>query len=104
MAQVALSMPAFLGYHLRECCHYVEMEPVHFIVESLWIPGSLGSENLHRVLDVPFLLCGNRSKGLAETSRGGLPNPCVACNRERFEHDFLNNQTGDEVALRDRTH
>src|ERR1019366_1412766 len=97
-------MLAFFGYHLRERSHDVEMKPVHLIVESLRIPGSLGSENLHRMLDVPFLLCGNRSKGLAETSRSSLPDTGIACDCERFEHDLLNNQTGDEVALRDRTH
>ena len=73
VAQVALSVPAFFGYHLRERGHDVEMKPIHLIVESPCVPGALGSENLHRMFDVPFLFCGDGGKGLAETSRSGPP-------------------------------
>src|SRR5580658_1651259 len=97
-------MPAFLGNHLGERSHDVEMKPIHLVIESLWVPGSLSLENLHRVLDVPFLLCSNSGKSLAETAWSGLSDTGIACNSERFEHDLLNDQTGHEVALRDTAH
>src|ERR1700683_432711 len=80
------------------------MKPIYLLIEALWVLGSLGSENIHRMLDVSFLLCCDCGKGFAETSRSGLPNPCIACNSERFEHDLLNDQACDEVALCDRAH
>src|ERR1700677_3956298 len=97
-------MPAFLGNHLGERSHDVEMKPIHLVIETLCVPGSLGFENLHRVLDVPFLLCSNRGKGLAETARSGLSDASIACDSERFEHHLLNDQTGHEVALRNQAH
>src|ERR1035438_5904130 len=97
-------MPALLGDHLRQSSHDLEMKPIHLVIEALWIPGSFGSENLHRVLDVAFLLCSDRGEGLAETARSSLSDTGIACDSERFEHDLLNDQTGNEIALRDRAH
>src|SRR5271166_3919629 len=56
------------------------------------------------MLDVPFLLCSNRSKSIAETARCRLSDAGITCDSERFKHDFLNDQAGNEVALRDRAH
>src|ERR1700721_1190518 len=56
------------------------------------------------MLDVAFLLCGNRGKGSAETARSGLPDTGITCDSERFEHDLLNDQTGHEVAFRNAAH
>src|ERR1700691_5434125 len=104
MAQVALSMLAFLGHHLRERGHDVEMKLIHLFVKLPRTLRSLRSQDVERMFDVPFLLSSNRGKGLAETSRGGLPHAGIARDCERFEHDLLNDQAGDEVALRDRAH
>jgi hypothetical protein len=41
------------------------MQPVHFMVETLPVQGSLRSENRHGVIDVAFFFGGNGSKSLA---------------------------------------
>ena len=49
----------------------------------------------------PSSSCSDCGKGLAETARSGFPDACVACDGERFEHDLLNDEAANEVALCD---
>src|SRR6266567_6015061 len=77
------------------------MKPIYFLIESLWVFGALGPENLQRVFNVLFFFCSNCRKSLAEASRSRFPDARITCHGERFEHDLLNDQAGDEVALCD---
>ena len=45
-----------------------------------------------------------RGKGLAETSRRHFPHAGVAREGEGFQHDLLDDQAADEVALCDAAH
>lgn len=49
------------------------MKPIHLGIEALRVLGSLGSENLHRVLDMLFLLCSNRGKVLPRLPGAAFP-------------------------------
>ena len=77
------------------------MQPVHLVVEALRVQGSLRSENRHGVIDVLFFLCCDGGKGPAQTPRRHLPDACIACDGEGFQHDLLDDQAANEVALCD---
>src|SRR5258705_1554682 len=79
------------------------MQTVDFIVEALGVAGSLGAENRHGVIDVIFFFGCDAQEGFAQGAGGYFADPEIAGDGEGFEHDFLDDQAGDEVALGDAT-
>src|ERR1700704_538339 len=79
------------------------METVDFIVEALGVAGSLGPENRHGVIDVIFFFRCDAQEGFAQGTWGYFADAEIAGDGEGFEHDFLDDQAGDEVALGDAT-
>src|SRR5882762_5575974 len=75
------------------------METVDFVVEALGVAGSLGSENRHGVIDVIFFFGCDAREGFAQGPGGYFADAEIAGDGEGFEHDFLDDQAGDEVAL-----
>src|SRR6266851_9232396 len=80
------------------------MQLIDLLVEALSVQPSLRSENRHRVSDVLFFLGGDGGKGLAQAPRCHLPDAGIARYGEGFQHDLLDDQAADEVALRDAAH
>src|SRR6266403_3256810 len=79
------------------------MQTVDFIVEALGVAGSLGSENRHGVIDVIFFFSCDAREGFAQGAGGYFADAEIASVGEGFEHDFLDDQAGDEVALGNAT-
>src|SRR5438093_13188443 len=67
VAHFTMSVLTVLRQHLREGGHYVQMQPVEFIVEALRVPGSLGLENRYGVSEVLFFLCRDAGESFAQT-------------------------------------
>src|SRR5882762_6224104 len=79
------------------------MQAVELFVELLRVAGSLGSENRHGVIDVIFFFGCDAQEGFAQGTGGYFADAEIAGDGEGFEHDFLDDQAGDEVALGDAT-
>src|SRR6267142_2275289 len=79
------------------------MEAVDFVVEALRVAGSLGSENRHGVIDVIFFLGCDARESFTQGAGGYFAHAGIAGDGEGFEHDFLDDQAGDEVTLGDAT-
>src|SRR5258707_15668909 len=79
------------------------MESVDFVVEGLRVAGTLGSENRHSVIDVIFFFGCDGREGFAQDVGSYFADAEIAGDGEGFEHDFLDDQAGDEVALGDAT-
>ena len=57
-----MSVLTVLRQHLREGGHYIQMQPVHLVVEALRVPGSIGFENRYGMSEVLFFLCRDAGK------------------------------------------
>src|SRR6267154_845506 len=79
------------------------MEAVDFVVEAVGVAGSLDSENRHGVIDVIFFFGCDAREGFAQGAGGDFADAEIAGDGEGFEHDFLDDQAGDEVALGNAT-
>src|ERR1700704_3834108 len=75
------------------------MEAVDFVVEALGVAGALRSQNRHGVIDVVFFLCRDAGEGFAQAPGSYFAYACIAGDGEGFEHNFLDDQAGDEVVL-----
>src|SRR5882762_9533254 len=77
------------------------MQTVDFVVEALLVAGALRCENRHGVIDVIFFFSCDAREGFAQGAGGYFADAGITGDGEGFQHDFLDDQAGDEVTLGD---
>src|SRR5207247_11002286 len=87
-----------------ESGHHLEMQPVQLVVEAVGVRVALRFENRHGVIGVLLFVRRDGIEDLAETPRRNVRYSGVAREREGFQHDLLDDEAADGVALCDAAH